>query len=425
MTPLLYLASVLGMLLLVLSLIETSITHLSRLQLRVLLEKSEKPATLLQRIVGDRSEVLIPLQFSIQLTQISLAVLGTYLFFLYEVDYPLLSAFVMLGLCVFLLRQLIPKLVVGSSPEKVFLFLLPLAGPIHMTLRWIGWPLLASLSVIKKKNALREEEEEEEQPSEEEIQAFLDVGEEEGILEEHDSEMIQSVVEFGDTLVREVMTPRTEMVTISQDAFLQELKTLMVTSKHSRIPVYADTPEQVVGVVSVRQLLAEYSSGTAQNSIRSLLIPIMFTPESKRVRELLKEMQLAGDYMAIVVNEYGEVAGLVTIEDLVEEIVGEIRDEDEQKQEDIVCEGLHKYVLRGKVTVSELEELFDMELEETAFTTISGWLVNHLGRVPQGGEVLEVSGLRIEIINADRKRIHSLRVQKLDSDAGAEEAGVP
>ncbi len=410
----LYLSIILAFLLLTLSLIENSITRLSRFELRVILEKSEEPNPFLHRIVQERTEILVPLQFSIQLTQICLAVLGTYVVFSRQTRHPLLTASVALSLCVFLLRQLIPKLIVSVNPEKVFLSMVPLFEPLFQALQWVGWPLVASLSLVKRENESRAEEEEEEEPSEEEIQAFLDVGEEEGILEEQDTEMIQSVVEFGDTLVREVMTPRTEMVTISEKATFQQLKELLVTSKHSRIPVYSGTAEQIVGIVSVRQLLAEYSSETAQNSIRSMVMPTMFTPESKRVRELLKELQTAGDYMAIVVNEYGEVAGLVTIEDLVEEIVGEIRDEDEQLRNDVIYEEPHGYVIRGDVTVSEFEELFDLKVRETDFTTISGWLVNHLGKVPQPGETFEILGLRIEILNSDRRRIHFLRARKLE-----------
>ncbi|MBI2821729.1 MAG: HlyC/CorC family transporter [Acidobacteria bacterium] len=420
---LLYLVAALAWLLLFLSLVENSITHLSQVDLRVLLERSRQPRVLLQRLVQEKNEVLIPLQFSIQLTQISLAVLVTYLSFWYRLDHPVLASFVALGLCVSLLRQLIPKLIVHSNPERVFLFSIRLFGPFYQALRWIGWPLLAFLALTSRRSAEREEEAGEEEASEEEIQAFLEVGEEEGILEEQDSEMIQSVVEFGDTLVREVMTPRTEMVTISQDATLGDLKNLMVTSKHSRIPVYAGTPEQIIGVVSVRPLLAEYRSETAGNSIRPLIISVMFTPESKRVRELLKELQLAGEYMAIVVNEYGEVAGLVTAEDLVEEIVGEIRDKDEQADGGVVCEGLHKYLLQGDVAISEMEDLLGVEIEKTSFTTISGWLVNYLGRVPGTGELLEVPGLKVEIISADRRRIHALRVEKMESGPAAGQAG--
>lgn len=422
MTALLAPVMVLALLLLALSLVENSITHLSRFELRVILEKAEKPSTLLEQIVRDRSAVLIPLQFSIQLIQMGLAVLGTYLTFQRSDSHPVLTAFLALSFCVLLLRQLIPKLIVWSSPEKVFLFVLPVFEPVFAVLRWVGWPVLAFLTLHSK--ALPEEKSEEEEPSNEEIQAFLEVGEEEGILEEHDSEMIQSVVEFGDTRVREVMTPRTEMNAISQQATLEELKTLMVTCKHSRIPVYSETPEQIIGVVSVRPLLAEYTSQTAGNSIRGLIASVTFTPESKRVRELLKELQLTGDYMAIVVNEYGETSGLVTIEDLVEEIVGEVRDKDEQGRVDIICEGLQRYVLRGDAGISELKELLDLDIEKTDFATISGWLVNHLGRVPQAGERLELLGLNIEILNADRRRIHSLRVQKPE-DGAAGEARTP
>lgn len=414
-------ASVLATLLLLLSLVENSITYLSRFEIRVILERLEKPPALLPRIVEDRAAVLIPLQFSIQLSQISLAVLGTYLAISRGGPLPLLTAFLGLGACVLLLRQLIPKLIVAANPEKVLLVLLPLFEPIFTILRWAAWPVMAVLALNRDSRVLDARDQEEE-PSEEEIQAFLDVGEEAGILEEHDSEMIQSVVEFGDTRVREVMTPRTEMVVVARQATLEELKSLIVASKHSRIPVYTETPEQITGVVSVRPLLAKYSTQTARTSIRELVQPVTFTPESKRVRELLKELQLAGECMAIVLNEYGEVAGLVTMEDLVEEVVGEIRDKDQPAPEPVVCEGLRRYVLRGDAGIAELNELLEVDLDTTDFTTISGWLVNHLGRVPHEDEEFDIAGLRIQILKADRRRVHSLRIEKPRDDASSEEA---
>jgi CBS domain containing-hemolysin-like protein len=415
MTLVLYLAVFLAFVLLILSLVENAITYLSRFELRVLLEKNEKPGSLLQRLVQDRREVLVPLQFSIQLTQITLAILGTYVVIGLGTPRPLLISFFVLSGCVLLLRQLVPKLIVHINPEKVFLLVVPLLEPVLRGLQWIGWPLLAPLSFMRRQNALREEAEEEAEPTVEEIQAFLDVGEEEGIIEEDDTELIQSVVEFGDTLVREVMTPRSEMVTISEHATLQQLKELIVASKHSRIPVYSGSPEQIIGVVSVRPLLAEYNAETANNPILPLVVPTKFTPESKPVKELLKELQSSGDYMAIVVNEYGEVAGLVTVEDLVEEIVGEIHDKDEQLRDDVVKESDHSYVLRAGISLADFEKLFQVDVGDSEFTTLSGWLVNKLGKVPQSGEVIEIQGLGIEILHADRRRIHSLRVRKLET----------
>jgi putative hemolysin len=409
--PLLYVLAVLAFLLLGLSVIETAITHFNQVELRMLVDKSVRSADFLEKIAQDRAHFLIPLQFTIQLSQIGLAVVATYLAVGLEWGYPLPMAFLVAAGCVLLLRQMIPKLIVWSSPEAVFFFVVPVYEAIYKLLGWVGWPLLASLSSTRRRKAA-EAEAQEEPASEEEIQAFLEVGEDEGILEEQDTELIQSVVEFGDILVREVMTPRAEMTIVSMKATLEQLKLVMVKSGYSRIPVYGESAEQILGVISLRSLLSHYSTEKQDQTVESLIEPVMFTPETKRVRDLLRDLQKTGEYICIVVNEYGEVSGLVTVEDLVEEIVGEIGEKEELRQERVVREAEGRFLLRGDLEVAELEDRLGLSVDNAGFTTISGWVVNRLGRVPLAGEVAEIDGVRIEIVNADRRRIHSLRLQR-------------
>jgi magnesium and cobalt transporter len=145
--------------------------------------------------------------------------------------------------------------------------------------------------------------------------------------------------------------------------------------------------------------------------VESLIEPVMFTPEAKRVRDLLRDLQKTGENICIAVNEYGEVSGLVTVEDLVEEIIGEIGDKEELRQERVVREGEGRFLLRGDLEVSEMEDLLGLSVDNAGFTTISGWVVNRLGRVPQSGETAAIDGMKIEIVHADRRRIHSLRLQ--------------
>ena len=421
MISLLYLLALLAVLLLGLSLIENAIAHFNAVELRMLVDKSPRSGDFLQLLAQDRAHFLIPLQFSIQLTQIGVAVVATYLAVGSRWTYPLPIGFVVAAGCVLLLRQLVPKLIVWSSPERVFYLVVPVYEAIYKLLRWIGWPLLVSLSSTRRRKP-GDSETQEESASEEEIQAFLEVGEDEGILEGQDAEMIQSVVEFGDILVREVMTPRATMTTISRLATLEQLKTVMVESGHTRVPIYGESPEQILGVISLRSLLARYSPESRHEPAESLMQTIMFTPEVKRVSELLRDLQKTGEYISIVVNEYGEVSGLVTVHDLLEEIVGEIGDREELRQERVVAEDAGRFLMRGDVELSKVEALLDVSVDSAGFTTISGWVVNRLGRVPQAGESTEIDGMGVEIVHADRRRIHSLRLQRLPQPA-AEPAG--
>ena len=399
-----------------LSLMESAISELSRLSLKVLAEREKNTKVrLLSELAQDRSRFLLPLQFSSQLLLVGIAVLSSFVFWNLKLAWAPLWAIGTTVSIVFLFRQLLPGMISQSNPEAVLLFLLPLFKNFYQVLLWVSSPVLALL------RALRTSREKRQQPgavddeaSEEEIQAFLGVGEEEGIIEEDESELIQSALEFGDTVVRAIMTPRTEMVAIKEDSTISELKDLIVSRKFSRIPVYRERIDQVVGVVYVRNLLGHLGQGTEQQPIAGLINRALFVPETKRVSELLKEMQSNAEHMAIVVNEYGSVAGLVTMEDLIEEIVGEIRDEDEQEELDLVSYGEDGYIVRGGAEIDEVEEALHVNLGATDAATVSGLIVAHLGKVPPAGEMIVLNGLQVEILTSDRKRIQTMRVRKLD-----------
>jgi CBS domain containing-hemolysin-like protein len=244
-----------------------------------------------------------------------------------------------------------------------------------------------------------------------EIQAYLEIGEDEGIIEEEDSKLIQSVVEFGDTLVREVMTPRTRIIACDEDATLRELRDLMVEHRHSRIPVFRGDLDHIVGLAYIRHLLARSSPDSDGLPVREIVRPVPFVPETKPVRLLMRELQDHGDHAAIVVDEFGTVSGLVTLEDVLEEIVGEIHDEDQARTAEVIEERPGSYVVRGSTELGRLEELTGKRLESRGFSTVAGLLAAQLGRVPATGEELELEGLRIHILDADRRRVRRARVE--------------
>ncbi len=244
------------------------------------------------------------------------------------------------------------------------------------------------------------------------IDALITAGEEEGIIEGEDRRLIESVVAFGDKTVREVMTPRPKIVAIDGSRTLEDLRQLVIHEQYSRIPVYEETIDQVIGFVHVRDMFELDEDDRAKKRIRDLLRPIRHVPETKPVNALLREMQEDGAHMAMVVDEYGNTAGLATMEDLVEEILGEIRDEHEPDR-DVHAEAEGKYVVAGSLDVSRLEGLLGLRTGEgTESTTVGGLAAEWLGHVPKKGETVVRAGIQIEVLAGNDLRVEQVRVSR-------------
>lgn len=249
-----------------------------------------------------------------------------------------------------------------------------------------------------------------ERPSEA-VDALIEAGQEEGILQESDRDLIQSVVEFGDKTVREVIKPRPEMFAVPADTTVEKLTDMLRTRPYSRVPVYEGSIDKIVGIVHARDLLQVTDTEARTRTVRELMsTDIKFVPESKRVSDLLREMQRESIRMEIVVDEYGAVAGLVTIEDMVEEIVGEIRDE---REKDIIRENEYSYIVPGSMDVDRLDELFGIRPEGHEATTVAGLVSEIAGCIPQQGEVINAEGLRFEVLQSTDRRVERLRISTL------------
>ena len=258
---------------------------------------------------------------------------------------------------------------------------------------------------------------EKKEDDDEDIQALLEVGQAEGILEEDEREMIESMVEFAETRIGEIMTPRTEICAIPADATVRAARDLIIEQKYSRIPVYRDSIDNIEGVIYVRDLLQVWADGgKEEQSIVGMLRDPYFVPETKTAADLLKRMQIDHMQIAIVVDEYGGVAGVVTVEDLIEEIVGEIEDEDIEDEEIIeIIEGEGGYFdILGSTEIDKIERLFGVDLEGGDYSTIAGMVTNVAGHVPKVGENLSIRGLDIEVKSADEKRVTLLRIRPVD-----------
>jgi CBS domain containing-hemolysin-like protein len=259
-----------------------------------------------------------------------------------------------------------------------------------------------------------------EEEQDEAAEAYLEAGEQEGLIEGDERRLIQSIVEFGDTLVREVMTPRPDIVAIRAEATLSELRVLLREQTYSRIPVFKESLDNILGFVFVKDLIQ--LTGAEDREITSLMRSAYFVPETKQVSDLLKEFQRQQVQMAIVVDEYGGTAGLVTIEDLLEEIVGEIRDEYDEESEPITDEGEGAFVFTGKVNVGEMADRLGVEIEPAGFETVGGFVLSHLGRVPVAGEHFDLDGLAIEVLEAERRRVNKVRIRRREAVGQADDA---
>ncbi|MBV9297106.1 MAG: HlyC/CorC family transporter [Acidobacteriaceae bacterium] len=249
----------------------------------------------------------------------------------------------------------------------------------------------------------------------EHIEALITAGAEEGILEEQDRKLIHSVVAFGDKSVREVMTPRPNVVAISVGKSLEDLRQLVIHEQYSRIPVYQDTIDNIIGFVHVRDMFELDPAERRRKSLKDLVRPIPLVPETKPVTDLLRDMQHDGSHMVVVVDEYGNTAGIATMEDLVEEILGEIRDEHEPDR-DVRQESEDVFVAPGNLDLDRLQDLLNFRPEgDTESTTVGGLIAEWLGHVPQPGETVERGGIRIQVLSGDDRRVDQVRISRVQT----------
>lgn len=314
----------------------------------------------------------------------------------------------------FISLYLLPPLLFQRTEGR---WLLPFV-PLLMAVLWLMRPVqfflsfLESLALIGQPMA----ESDEAQNQDEHLEAFMEAGEEEGIIEEEDRKLIRSVVEFGDKTVREVMTARNAMVVVKADRTLAELRQLVIEAQYSRFPVYEDDLDQIIGFVHVRDMFEVGDKDLDKRTVRELIRPIRAVPESKPVSRLLKELQAESTHMAIVVNEYGNTAGLVTLEDVMEEIFGEIRDEHEPEH-DIESDGNGGFIVPGSLDLDRLDEMLGYRPEpEPESTTVGGLIAEWAGHVPRVGEVVEEDGILMEVLAGNELRVDKVRVCRKETE---------
>jgi magnesium and cobalt transporter len=252
-----------------------------------------------------------------------------------------------------------------------------------------------------------------------EIAEFLAGFKERGVIGSDEYAMLQGVLEVADTQVRDIMVPRSHMVVIVKDQTPDEVLKVIMDSNHSRFPVIGNDRDEVVGIVLAKDLLKHFIAPKAPFDIQSFLRPVVFIPESKRLNTLLTEFREGRNHMAIIVDEYGGVSGLATIEDVLEQIVGDIDDEhDPEAVSSIQPQDGGKYVVAALARIDEFNEFFNTELSDQDYDTVGGLVMHELGRLPRRGEHLDFAGLRFKVLRGDRRRLHTLEVSRLPQPAG-------
>lgn len=421
------LTSIFILMLVVTATAKSALDELSDVSLRMLATEAEDTphAGFWRSILEHYHQLSFTLTFGIHISIASLAILISSISSQLYPQHFLITAFSGMMLTVILFRQVVPFIITQNDPQRALLRL-------RLPLR-VLWPLLGAVAhpLYRALRALQrepdpppltpQEVESSAAADEDQLQAFLDVGEEEGIIEQEEGEMIQTIIRFSDRTVVEVMTPRPKIIAVEANATIEQVRDLMIESKYSRLPVYREQIDNIEGVIYVRDLLKFWASGeTGRRALEIARRQLYEVPESKPIDDLLREMQKAKAQMAVVIDEYGGLAGLVTLEDLIEEIVGEIEDEDEPEPQaaevEILKEAEDLCLVRGDVEIGKIEKEFGVELAADDFTTVAGLVINQLGYLPVVGESIEFRGLQFEVLEADERRVSRLRIQKLSPE---------
>jgi putative hemolysin len=320
---------------------------------------------------------------------------------------------VFLTLEVVILMHFIPDILLYRTTGR---WLLPLL-PIIRVAMWLVWPARIFLEGAESLARISEQDfdKSDEKRTEEGIEALVEQAEEEGIIQPEQGDLIEQVVEFSDKRVREVMTPRPDIVAIAADATLEELHAKFVEMRFSRMPVYEKSLDDIFGVVYAQDLLHIADQDLLKRKVRELVRPVLFVPETKSGSDLLREMRQRDHPVAIIIDEHGLVAGLATVEDLVEEIVGESGRHDRQPAPDVVRETDGGLVMRGSMSIDHVEELLCVRFgdkSDEAVTTIAGLLSHVSGKVPAPGDKIDLEGFRFEVLEANQRKVLRLRIRK-------------
>ncbi|HEV3475480.1 MAG TPA: hemolysin family protein [Actinomycetota bacterium] len=396
---------------------EVAITRTSRVRAYHLQEEERRGAASLVKIAENPARYLNVILLLTLLMHLGGTTIATVVAVRLVGSLGELVATLAMTVLLFVLAEVSPKTYVVQHTDRVALRLAPMIAAVGTVFGPLARGLIKVANVILPGKGLPEG------PfvTEAEIKAMADVASEEEQIEEEEKELIHSIFEFGDTVVREVMTPLPDVAAVDVDASLDDMLDLVLKRGFSRIPVYKGKIEEIVGIVYAKDVLREIHAKRNGKRLRDLARKAYFVPESKKVADLLKEMQREKVHMAVVVDEYGSVSGVVTLEDLLEEIVGEIADEYDREEPNVEPAGDGRFLVNARLPVDELNEILDVELPNEEWDTVGGLMMGMLGRLPSQGEHVEFEGLKFTAQRVQGRRIAKVMVELVPSAAGPED----
>lgn len=393
---------------------ETSFTSVNRIKLKNLVEEGDEQAIKIERLLADAnvflSTILIVNSVAVVVAS-SMATVLTLRFF--SASFGELISSVVTSVFVLVFCEIAPKTAALQNPLRGARFFIGSVSAAAWLLRPLVWVLSNITSALVRLLGGRIKHR---GPfiTEDELRLLVTVSEEEGVLEEEETEMIRSIFEFADTTVREVMIPRIDMVTLSSAMTVNEAVDLAIQGGFSRIPVYEDEVgvDEILGILYVKDMFRQLREQHGGLPIRELVRPAYFVPETKKLDDLLREIRQTRTHMAMVIDEYGSVAGLVTIEDLMEEIVGDIQDE--YDHEELLYERLsdNEYIFNAKVSIDDFNELMHMHLDDSDYETLGGFVYAQLDKIPGAGDTISFEGLTFTVLATRGRRILKIRVER-------------
>ena len=385
---------------------ETALMSLSKIRLKNMVEENVKNADLIQKLVENPNKLLSAILVGNNLVNIAASSIATSIAIKYNPVSGIGIATVLMTIAVLIFGEITPKTFASQNSEKVSLSVVKIINsltiiftPIIFVLNILTGSILKILGAEQNKNTVT--------ITEEELKTMVNVSHEEGIIKVDERRMINNVFDFGDMKAKDVMTPRTDMSSISDETTFDEIIALFKNDKFSRLPVYHESIDSIVGVLHLKDIFfANPDTFNVKNYIREPF----FTYESKPLAQLFYQMRTKRIPIAIILDEYGGTSGLVTVEDMVEEIVGEIADEYDEDEEEIKVVKEDEFIIDGSTKIEDVNEMIGTRLESEDFDSIGGYVIGVLGRFPEAGEELETDGIKVRVEKVDKNRIDELRI---------------
>jgi CBS domain containing-hemolysin-like protein len=400
------------------SLSETAITTVSRIKIKHMVEQKVRGARSLQKLREYPSKLLGAVLIGNNIVNIGASALATSMIIDHltrtgfaEISYAVGVSTGIMTLVILVFGEIIPKTVALRNADRMALvaapyidFLSVVLQPIIQFLSWVSSPFIGLFGAKMPQQG----------PflSREEIRLLLAISEKDVGIEEEEREMISSIFEFGSTVAREVITPRPDMICVDAGEKIEKAISLMIDSGHSRLPVYDGNLDNILGVIYAKELLKVVSNGIGENSLRDFIRPVLVIPESKKVHELLHEMQAMRTHLAIIVDEYGTTRGLITLEDLMEEIVGEIHDEFEKEEKAFEQLDKNSWIVNAKQSIFSVNKELDIKIPEGEYDTLSGFVFSLLGKLPIVGDEVKYDDIHVSVERIHKRRITRVKIVK-------------